>query len=278
VLAALAAIDLLHPSWLAEGEAPAASWTFVLLLPIAFAVAGDVGGTYRWQRFMGAFCDVLEGNLPPMERLRALKASGARMAWSWTRPAMSMLLRSRSRWAMVLNEPGTYSREPFGPQWGRTIPYRGICLAPLIGPAEPDPFELPTTFTGGAFPTYSTGSTGLSRSEGWAAWTEGPRMELRFARPLLSSFELRLRVVNADARNRELPVKVRAGGVEREFVAGDDPKDVTLEFGGVRDASALSFEIPSPQSPLELGQGSDPCRLSIALVSMIVVPRDAQKN
>jgi len=278
VLAALAAIDLWRSGWLAEGIEPYGAWPAIMLVPIAFAVAGDIAGTYRWQSFVASFCRVLEQDMPPDARLKALQASGARTGWAWTHPSMSMLLRSRGSSAMVVNQPGASSWEPFDPNWGRTIPYRGICQTDRVGAANPNPFEVPIMFTGDRFPAYIASVSGLSGPEAWATWTEGPRMELRFKRPLPSSFDLHLRVASAFGRNRELPVNVHAGDVTQNFLADRDGKDVILPFRGVREATALSFDIPSPQSPQELGQGSDARKLGIALVSMTVVPRDVQKN
>ena len=62
----------LRPQWLRRWDAGAAP--LVLLVPLAFAVAGDMLGTWRWNRYVEAFCDALAGDAKPMERLQSLRA------------------------------------------------------------------------------------------------------------------------------------------------------------------------------------------------------------
>jgi phosphoglycerol transferase len=275
-LAALLAIWYWRAAWMGALAVPAAYP--VLLVPMVFAVAGDAWGTVRWQQYVRSFCAALERDASPLERVAQLRQSGARTAWGWTHPTLSILLRERGSDAMVVNEPGAASWQPFQPQNAPSIPYAGVCQAPLVGPKRPDSYRVSTSFAEGHIPTYIQSLSGLSHPEGWAAWTEGPRLEIRFVRALPDSFDLRLRLANAFAGNREQTIKVHAGNVEREFTASEEAKEVVLAFRGVQGASTLSFDIPSPQSPQELGQGNDARKLGIALVSMSIVPRDAPKN
>jgi hypothetical protein len=115
--------------------------------------------------------------------------------------------------------------------------------------------------------------SGLSNPEGCATWSEGPIVEIRFARQLPQTFDLTLRIASAFGGNRGLPVKVRADASERSFVVDREPIEVTIPFHGVGDATSLSFVIPRPEPPLELGKGNDPRKLGIAFVSLVVVPR-----
>lgn len=265
------AVYAYRPAWL-RTDADATGYA-LFLVPLAFAVAGDAVGTYRWSTYVQAFCTVLEMPSTPLERLGALKQSGARTAWAWTHPTMSVLLRGRGSQSMVVNEPGASGFEPFDPTRIMSTPYRGLCQAPLVGAAIPDSFDLPTDFTSGAYPSYILSVSGLSKPEGWATWSEGPKVEFRFARPLPRSFDIKLRIGSAFGCNRALPVKVRAGGQELSFVADQEPTDITLEFRETNLATTLSFDIPRPESPAENGSGADTRKLGIAFVSLAVNPK-----
>jgi hypothetical protein len=270
-VAALLAVYWRRPAWLLPRADD--SGYVLFLIALGFAVAGDAVGTYRWNTYVHEFCRVLELKVPPLERVSQLRQSGTRTAWGWTHPTMSVLLRHRGSNAMVVNEPGASRWQPFEPDKAPTIRDRGLCQAPLLGASLPDTFDVPMSFSSGAYPSYVTSVTGLSHPEGWATWSLGPAVEIRFARPLPRDFDLTLRIGSAFGSNKRLPVKVRAGGVEQAFVADREPTEATLQFRGVADARALSFEIPKPESPLELGSSNDPRKLGIAFVSLAVTPK-----
>jgi hypothetical protein len=271
LVAALLAVHWRRRYWLAPRSADPAHALF--LIPLLFAVAGDAIGTYRWSHYVRTFCEVLDRDATPLDRLTLLRDSGARTAWAWTHPTMSVLLRDRGSAAMVVNQPGAFGWEPFPPANAASIPYRGLCQAPLLGPSRADSFSVPMSFASGKYPSYVASVSGLSKPEGWGTWSEGPRVEMRFARPLPKSFDLTLRIGSAFGSNKRLPVTVRAGAREQAFVADRDPTEVTLQFRDVGEAAALSFEIPRPESPTELGSGNDPRKLGIAFVSLAVTPR-----
>lgn len=270
-VAALLAAYHFRPAWLAAHGAREAYP--VLLVPLAFAIAGDVFGTHRWSEYVAQFCSVLAQERSPAERLVALKAAGVRTAWPWTHPTMSVLLRDRGSNAMITNEPGGFGWEPFDPARAPVIPYRGFCQAPLLGPTRPDSFDVPIHFTGGRFPTHVARVRGLSTPEAWGTWSVGDTVTIEFARPLPRSFDLQLRLGTAYGSNRELPVRVRAGAKEQEFTVDAEPFEATLRFRDVGEANSVSFAIPKPQSPLETGRGNDPRKLGIGFVSMRVHPR-----
>lgn len=104
----------------------------VVLVPLLFAVAGDMMGTRQWNRYMSEFCTVLnQPDMKPAERLESLKATGVVTGWSWTHPTMSVLLRHRGSDAIVANQPG----QRFEPdvQGAARAGYRGFCEAPFLG-------------------------------------------------------------------------------------------------------------------------------------------------
>jgi hypothetical protein len=98
----------------------------LMLIPFAAAAYGDMLGSYRWDRYITAFCEVLKDRSSPAEGVDRLKRTGAVTGWSWTHPTMSVLLRERGSDAMVLNEPGQ-RWEPFDPSRAVSIAYRGVC-------------------------------------------------------------------------------------------------------------------------------------------------------
>jgi hypothetical protein len=97
-------------------------------------------------------------------------------------------------------------------------------------------------------------------------------VEIRFAKPLPDAFDLHLRIGRAYGTNKGAPVTVRAGRQEQTLVVDSEPFDATLGFRGVGDADALVLWIPKPQSPAERGEGADPRRLGIGLISLRIVP------
>jgi len=131
-VAALLVVEWRRPGWMRPD--PGNTGHALLLVPFAFAVTGDAVGTYRWSAYVQAYCEVLDQDVSPLERLNVLQRSGARTAWTWTHPTMSVLLRDRGSKAMVVNEPGAFQWEPFDPADAVSIGYWGLCQAPLVGP------------------------------------------------------------------------------------------------------------------------------------------------
>lgn len=270
-VAALFAAWYLRPAWLAARGA--GEGYPILLVPIFLAVAGDMVGSYRWNGYVNEFCRVLRADAAPLDRVRMLRESGVRTAWPWTHPTMSLLLRDRGSSAMVVNEPGSFGWEPFDPARAPSIDYRGFCQAPPFSAAPVDSFERAIAFVGGKYPSYVDRITGVSNPEGWGTWSEGPLVEISLKRPLPRSFDLVVRLGPVFGENKGLPVTVRAGGKEQSFVADREPYEATLAFRDVDAARTLSFLIPRPQSPQELGTGQDVRKLGIGFVSLRVIPR-----
>lgn len=267
----LFAVYLVRPHLLLARGQPIAY--AVLLIPMSFAVTGDVLGTYRWSTYVSEFCTVLGKDMSPHDRLQALKQSGARTAWPWTHPTMSVLLRDRDSDAMVANEPGAFGWEPFDPSKAPTIHYRGLCQSPLLGGARPDSLRTPILFTTSKFPSYVADITGLSVPEGWGTWSVGEQVTIRFTKPLPHAFDLVVRIGSVFGDNRMFPIKVQAGDAEQLFTVDHEAYEKRLSFRNVGEATTLSFTIPRPASPLERGEGLDPRKLGIGLVSMQVIPQ-----
>ncbi len=103
-----------------------------LLIPVVFAVAGDILGTYRWNSYLDEFCAALRQDVTPEQRIARLKDSGAVTGWSWSHPSLSVLLRDKGSGAMVTNESGG-RWEPFDPSRPPSTGLFGVCEAPLLG-------------------------------------------------------------------------------------------------------------------------------------------------
>jgi len=113
-----------------------------LLIPMAAAVACDLLGSYRWERYVQAFCGVLERNVDPALGVNELRQTGARTGWPWSHPTLSVLLRDNGSSAMVHNESAS-SWQPFDPATPISLPYRGLCQSEFLRAAGIDPFAVP---------------------------------------------------------------------------------------------------------------------------------------
>jgi hypothetical protein len=268
---AIAAIAQWRPRWLA---AASAGPTAILLVPIVCAVAGDLLGSFRWHEYTQAFCLVLRLDATPAERLERLKRSSVMTGWGWTHPVLSILLRERGSDAMVANDPGGRMK-PFPMEDPPRITELGLCQASPLGSAPaPEPPRGTIVFQGAAMPPWVALIRGLSGAEPWGTWSEGSRVEIVLAQPLPPSFDLGIRLSNVFGSNGRLPVRVRVGDKEQSFVPDHLPFEATLAFRDVgASRTVVSFEIPKPESPLELGMSKDPRKLGIGFFALTVTPR-----
>jgi hypothetical protein len=105
---------------------------FLALVPLVFAVSGDLVGSFRWNNYVNAFCEVLAADMEPQARLKALEASGHATGWVWTHPTLSILLRARDSSAFVTNGPGRW--EPPEVRAENRLNRPGICPDPHAQP------------------------------------------------------------------------------------------------------------------------------------------------
>lgn len=128
-------------------------------------------------------------------------------------------------------------------------------------------------FKRSGYPTFLAEVSGMSGHEAWGRWTdaaEGATARFRFNQPLPQKFTLELKA-NAFGPNLGLPVKVRVGGIEKEFVVKDPqaPELHVLMFEGVAGADAIEVVPPQPTSPKQLDpQSGDTRMLGVSLVSL----------
>lgn len=123
------------------------------------------------------------------------------------------------------------------------------------------------------YPTFLAEVSGMSGHEGWGRWTDasaGGAAKFRFTRPLPPKFTVEL-TANAFGPNLGKPVKVRIGGIEREFVVKDSQASelYVLTFEGVNGADTIEIVPPQPTSPKQLDpQSGDSRLLGVSLVSL----------
>lgn len=123
------------------------------------------------------------------------------------------------------------------------------------------------------YPVFVSEVTGVSGHEPWGRWTDanagGPVARFTFKERLPKNFTLTL-VAGALGPNLGLPIKVKAGGQEQQFIIGkgsDKPSAFILKFSEV-DGNTLEITPPAPCSPKSIGMNEDTRRLGISLISM----------
>ena len=126
------------------------------------------------------------------------------------------------------------------------------------------------TFSREGYPEFVAGATGISVPETFGRWTDGPRATIEFRRPLPAKFTL---TVTA-AQRGDKPISVIVGQTKTDMRFGKiwDFKTVSVPIVTDGTAKVISFDIPDPMSPKDLGEADDGRRLGIALVSLKVEP------
>jgi hypothetical protein len=104
----------------------------VALVPLVFAVTGDLIGSYRWNRYLTTFCELLATDDDPQTRLQKLETSGNLTGWRWTHPTLSVLLRPPDSSAFVVNAPGGW--EPPDVRADSRLDRPGICTSARVSP------------------------------------------------------------------------------------------------------------------------------------------------
>ena len=144
--------------------------------------------------------------------------------------------------------------------------------APATQTAAPEPATLAggITFNREGYPDFVAGSTGISVPESWGRWTDGPRATIEFARPLPATFTLTITA----AQRGDKPISVTVGQTRTDVHFGRIWEFKSVSVPVVTDGTikVISFDIPEPKSPKDLGEGDDSRRLGIALVSLKVGP------
>lgn len=123
------------------------------------------------------------------------------------------------------------------------------------------------------YPTFLVEVAGVSGYESWGRWTDAglnPSAKFRFKQTLPKKFNL---VITAGAfgPNSGEKVKVRAGNVEKTFVATVEATAHVITFETDGKADTLEFFPSKPTSPQEINPNNgDGRKLGIGFVSLKV--------
>jgi phosphoglycerol transferase len=115
-------------------------------------------------------------------------------------------------------------------------------------------------------------STGISGAEPWGAWTDGPRVTIRFAAPLPKRFRLTL-AAKPFGPNAGETVVVTAGSARQELVLKEGTSISRHVFETDGTADTLEIAIPRPTTPASLGINPDQRALGLGLETLRIDPR-----
>jgi hypothetical protein len=104
----------------------------IVLIPFTYALIADIQVTWQWNIYIQKFCEVLDMDMTPQERIEVLISGKAGvMGWTWTHPTLSSLLRDLGNTAHVANQQAAIRWEPYSGA-SPIIPYRGFCQSRLF--------------------------------------------------------------------------------------------------------------------------------------------------
>lgn len=115
-------------------------------------------------------------------------------------------------------------------------------------------------------------ASGLANVEPWGRWSEGKRVELRFARPLPARLTVVL-TAGAFGPNIGEAFVLRAGEAEASFRLPWEAREVVLDLDTDGRQQSLVIEVPHPKRPSELGNSTDTRELGISLTRVRIEER-----
>jgi hypothetical protein len=133
-------------------------------------------------------------------------------------------------------------------------------------------------FSATKLPYFIVDAHGLSEPETWGRWTVGPKLLLRFRRPLPRSFTLQIDGHAFDS-NHEKPISVLVGRTEASLVMSATHKSArySVHIDNKEGADFILFRIPNPEAPAKLwpDQSDDTRKLGVALIRFDLIESDA---
>jgi phosphoglycerol transferase len=108
---------------------------------------------------------------------------------------------------------------------------------------------------------------GMGNPEPWGRWSLGKEVKVRFKSALPKVLNL---VVTAQTYgpNDNQPIVTRIGGMERSFKAPTTPLESLLQFQTDGTQREITFIVPQPISPHDLGHSVDTRKLGLGLISI----------
>jgi phosphoglycerol transferase len=127
------------------------------------------------------------------------------------------------------------------------------------------------SFAKPGYPEFVARAEGISQTEPFGRWTDGPKATIVFKEPLPKKFELVVKGA-AYGPNIDQPVRITVVGVMQEIVFNSnlskDPQTRRFSFSLEQLADRIEFEIPQPTQPAN----GDVRKLGIALVELKIEP------
>jgi phosphoglycerol transferase len=123
------------------------------------------------------------------------------------------------------------------------------------------------------YPADVASVSGISGHETAGRWTDGPRAVVQFKKPLPSTFQLKLQTFAAFGPNAGVPIVVKAGSIQKQFIVTKPNELFLLEFEGVASADSIEVVIPKPVSGKDLGISEETRKLGLGLVSLAIGPK-----
>lgn len=118
---------------------------------------------------------------------------------------------------------------------------------------------------------------GLSGAEPWGAWTDGSKVEMEFAGSFDKPFTLTLTVKYILLENLQSPIRIRAGGDEKELHI-TAPGEYSVTLTPKEPATTLSIELPVKGSPKTLGLGEEARVLGLGLTKIAISPCSSEQE
>lgn len=278
---------LLLALWLRKRRA--AAWgALVLALPLALLVTNRDVHTYLGHLKAASPADraglAARALIPPAERGATLiVANGAdlfRTQFHIDYPDMTLLdmpdgapieayrLPSAARWLVAVGG------HPLPPGMVPAVANDAFAIVKLPRPARSLVGEYAFHVAPGPGQLV-VGADGVSSVEAWGRWSEGKRVELRFAKALPARLTVVL-TAGAFGANIGAPFVLRAGDASAEFRLPWEAREVVLDLDTDGRQHSLVIEVPQPQRPSEQGNSTDTRLLGISLTRMRIEERTGQ--
>lgn len=278
----VALLDLAVLAVWASGRQRAASWLFLLVAVPMMTIMGTSSTT----RYLHGLATSYESDkagkfahqyLPPNERNQVtIAASDAaeimRVQFHVDAPDTAML-------ELAPNAPVVSYQVPMKNKWLLVVGKHALPegLTPVVATSD---YALVRTHTdlrilGKADMSQPWGSgivvdaQGMSAAEGWGRWSDAKQVVLHFAQPLPRNAYIGMKI-RTFADNANQVIKLHVGGETLEFKVAGSEQEVGLRVQTDGTVREVSFDVPHPVSPLELGMSVDSRKLGIGIAEMTI--------
>lgn len=137
-----------------------------------------------------------------------------------------------------------------------------------LGPRYQATLSEGITFNRDGYPGFVSGVKGIANKDAGGRWTDGTRVIIEFTQALPKSFMLKIKAAPFSPTVGK-PIKIIIGATKLETnFSKPEAAEVAIPVTTDGNAKSVIFEFPDPKSPQELGQSTDPRRLSLYLMSI----------